>query len=45
MITKNPTWSLIVENLRNVHRTEKFMKKVMKKIKELDKQSDESTNN
>ena len=45
MITKDPTWNLIVENLRDFHRTEKFMKKVMKKIKELDKQNDESPNN
>ena len=44
MITKNPTWNFIIDNLRDIHRSKKITDKVMKKIKELDKQNDKSSN-
>lgn len=44
MITKNPTWNFIINNLRDIHRSKKITDKVMKKIKELDKQNDKSPN-
>tara|TARA_R100001460_G_scaffold15911_4_gene34959 strand:- start:580 stop:717 length:138 start_codon:yes stop_codon:yes gene_type:complete len=37
MITKDPTWNLIIENLKDTYRMKKFTDKVMSKIKELDK--------
>tara|TARA_R100000388_G_C7238986_1_gene159933 strand:+ start:1358 stop:1495 length:138 start_codon:yes stop_codon:yes gene_type:complete len=44
MITRNPTWNFIIQNLREIHRTKKITKKVMKKIKELDQENEKSSN-
>jgi len=44
LITKNPTWNFIIDNLRDIHRSKKITDKVMKKIKELGKQNDKSPN-
>tara|TARA_R100000231_G_C5322617_1_gene163903 strand:+ start:1144 stop:1281 length:138 start_codon:yes stop_codon:yes gene_type:complete len=45
MITKNPTWNLIIENLRDAHRMKKLTHKVMSKIKELDINNEKSKDN
>ena len=45
MITRDPTWNFIIENLRDIHRTKKITNKVMKKIKELDQENDKNSNN
>ena len=44
MITKSPTWNMVVEGLKDLHQAKKFTDKVMKQIKELDEQNDKSPN-
>ena len=44
MITKSPTWNMVVEGLKDLHQAKKFTGKVMKQIKELDEQNDKSPN-
>tara|TARA_E500000318_G_C3366456_1_gene136736 strand:+ start:305 stop:442 length:138 start_codon:yes stop_codon:yes gene_type:complete len=44
MITKSPTWNMVVEGLKELQRSKKFTDKIMNKIKELDLQDAKSKN-
>ena len=35
MITKSPTWNMVVEGLKDLHQAKKFTDKVMKQILEV----------
>lgn len=44
MITKTANWNLIIAGMKEIKRSKKFTDKVMKKIKELDKKNEKSSN-
>jgi hypothetical protein len=43
MITKSPTWNMVVEGLKDLHQAKKFTNKVMKQILELQTKNAENT--
>jgi|TARA_R100000951_G_scaffold115645_1_gene124405 hypothetical protein len=43
MITKSPTWNMVVEGLKDLHQAKKFTDKVMKQILELQTKNAENT--
>jgi len=43
MITKSPTWNIVVEGLKDLHQAKKFTDKVMKQILELQTKNAENT--